>query len=66
MGSAIAFISAGKVLWMVALPMALGNVVGSYIGSHFAIKGGEEFIKKVLIYVLVFMLGANILKLIFA
>jgi len=64
-GSAIAFLAAGKVLWMVALPMAIGNVLGSYIGSHFAIKGGEEFIKKVLIYVLVFMLGANILKLTF-
>jgi len=66
LGSAIAFIAAGKVIWMVALPMALGNIVGSYIGSHFAIKGGEEFIKKVLIYVLVFMLAANILKLIFS
>jgi len=64
-GSAIAFMAAGKVIWMIALPMALGNVIGSYIGSHFAIKGGEEFIKKVLIYVLVFMLAANILKLIF-
>ncbi len=61
-GSAIAFILAGKVLWIVALPMALGNVIGSYIGSHYAIKGGEEFIKKVLISVLIFMLIANILK----
>lgn len=64
-GSAIAFIAAGKVLWMVALPMAASNMLGSYVGSHYAIKGGEAFIKKVLIYVLVFMLGANILKLIF-
>ena len=62
LGSAIAFLMAGKVIWMVALPMAIANVLGSYVGSHYAIKGGEQFIKKVLIYVLVFMLIANILK----
>ena len=66
LGSAIAFVMAGKVLWMVAIPMALANMLGSYVGSHYAIKGGEAFIKKILIFVLVFMLGANILKIIFS
>lgn len=65
LGSAIAFVMAGKVLWMIAIPMAIANMAGSWTGSHFAIKGGEVFIKKVLIYVLVFMLLANILKIIF-
>jgi len=65
-GSAIAFLMAGKVVWIVAIPMAVANVLGSYVGSHYAIKGGEAFIKKVLIFVLVFMLGANILKIIFS
>ena len=64
-GSAIAFMFAGKVLWSIALPMALANMIGSYIGSHYAVKGGEKFIKKVLIFVLVFMLLANIIKIIF-
>lgn len=63
-GSAIAFVMAGKVLWIVALPMALANVAGSYVGSHYAIKGGEEFIKKVLIFVLVMMLLGNIIKMV--
>lgn len=65
-GSAIAFVLAGKVLWMIAIPMAIANMAGSYVGSHYAIKGGEVFIKKVLIFVLVFMLIANILKIIFS
>ena len=65
LGSAIAFVMAGKVLWMIAIPMAISNMLGSYVGSHYAIKGGEAFIKKILIFVLVFMLGANILKIIF-
>lgn len=64
-GSAIAFVSAGKVLWMIAIPMALANMTGSYIGSHYAVKGGEKFIKKVLIFVLIFMLLANIIKIAF-
>jgi len=64
LGSAIAFVAAGKVLWMIALPMALANMAGSWTGSHYAIKGGEKFIKKVLIIVLVFMLLANLIKII--
>ena len=63
-GSAIAFLLAGKVLWMIAIPMAIANMAGSWTGSHYAIKGGEDFIKKVLIFVLVFMLLANIIKII--
>lgn len=64
LGSAIAFIMAGKVLWGVAIVLGLANVAGSYVGSHYAIKGGEEFIKKILIFVLVFMLLANIVKMV--
>lgn len=63
-GSAIAFVMAGKVLWMIAIPMAIANMLGSYVGTHFAIKGGEVFIKKVLIFVLIFMLLANIIKIV--
>jgi uncharacterized protein len=64
LGSAIAFVMAGKVLWGVAIVLGLANVAGSYVGSHYAIKGGEEFIKKILIFVLVFMLLANIVKMV--
>ena len=64
LGPAIPFVYAGKVLWMIAIPMAIANMAGSYVGTHFAIKGGESFIKKVLIFVLVFMLLANIIKII--
>lgn len=63
-GSAIAFVFAGKVLWGIAIVLGLANIAGSYVGSHYAIKGGEEFIKKVLVFVLVFMLVANIVKII--
>ncbi|WP_320033734.1 TSUP family transporter [Halarcobacter sp.] len=64
-GSVVAFFFAGKILWLVAIPMGIANICGSYVGSHYAIKGGEAFIKKVLITVLVAMLFANIYKMIF-
>lgn len=64
-GSVVAFFMAGKILFIVAIPMGLANVVGSYVGSHYAIKGGEEFVKKVLIFVLIMMLVGNIIKIAF-
>ncbi len=63
-GSVLAFFFAAKILWLAAIPMGLANIAGSYVGSHYAIKGGEAFIKKVLVFVLVFMLLANIIKII--
>ena len=62
LGAAIAFLLAGKVIWMIALPMAGASAFGGWLGGKSAITGGEDFIRKVLISVLVFMLLANIAK----
>ena len=62
LGSAIAFLIAGKVIWMIALPMAGSSALGGWLGGKSAITGGADFIRKVLISVLVFMLLANIAK----
>ena len=64
-GAAIAFILAGKVVWSIALPMLVASGLGGWLGSHSAIKGGESFIRKVLIIVLTIMLIANIYKIFF-
>ena len=64
LGSAIAFLIAGKVIWMIALPMAASSALGGWLGGKSAITGGEDFIRKVLIGVLVFMLLANIAKMV--
>ena len=63
-GAAIAFLLAGKVIWALAVPMLLANAAGAWVGSHFAIKNGDGFIRKMLIIVLVVMLTANVIKLI--
>jgi uncharacterized membrane protein YfcA len=61
-GAAIAFLIAGKVVWLVAVPMLIANAIGAWVGTHYAIKGGTKFIRKILIFVLFFMLIANIIK----
>jgi uncharacterized membrane protein YfcA len=63
-GAAIAFLLAGKVIWALAVPMLLANAAGAWVGSHFAIKNGDSFIRKMLVIVLVVMLVANVIKLI--
>ena len=64
-GAAIAFILAGKVIWSIAIPMLIASSAGGWLGSHSAIKGGEVFIRKLLITVLTIMLVANLYKMFF-
>lgn len=61
-GAGIAFILAGKVIWSIAIPMLVASSVGGWLGSHSAIKGGEVFIRRLLIIVLTIMLVANLYK----
>ena len=35
----------GFVIWALAVPLIIGNMIGSYIGSHIAIKKGQGFIR---------------------
>ncbi len=35
----------GTVLWQVALPMAVGQLAGGFLGAHLAVKGGERAIR---------------------
>ncbi|MCF6190711.1 MAG: TSUP family transporter [Cocleimonas sp.] len=64
-GAAIAFLLAEKVIWTIAIPMLLASSVGGWLGSHSAIKGGDKFIRRLLVFVLVLMLAANLYKMIF-
>lgn len=63
-GALLAFVSVNAVVWSVAIPMLIANMIGGYVGSHYAIKNGEQFIKKMMLFVLFIILVANIIKLI--
>ena len=47
------YIMAGKVLWAIAIPAAVANTLGNYIGSSYALKNGGKAVKKMLIVVLI-------------
>ena len=61
-GAGIAFLMAGKVIWSIAIPMIAASSVGGWLGGHSAITGGEGFIRRLLVIVLVLMLVANVYK----
>lgn len=52
-GSLILFISKGKILWVMAIPMAFCNGLGGWIGARLAIKRGNQFIRVFFLIVVV-------------
>ena len=45
LGSITLFLLKGKIIWLVALPMAVSNALGSIIGANLAIAKGNKFIR---------------------
>lgn len=48
-GALIAFLLNGKVLFMLALPMAVASMAGNWVGSRMAIKAGPGMVRKFLL-----------------
>jgi uncharacterized membrane protein YfcA len=44
-GSITLFVMKGKIIWSIAIPMALCNVTGSWLGTRLAISKGNGFIR---------------------
>ena len=59
--SLIVFIIGGQILWFVGAVMAVGQVLGGYVGSNMVIKKEVKFVRKILLVVV----GATILKLLY-
>jgi uncharacterized protein len=45
LGSICLFMAKGKIIWAIALPMAVCNAIGGWLGSGLAIRKGNEFIR---------------------
>jgi uncharacterized membrane protein YfcA len=41
----IFFVAKGAVVWGVAIPLAAANMLGSYAGSHLALRKGSKFVR---------------------
>jgi uncharacterized protein len=52
-GSICLFMFKGKIIWAIAVPMAVCNAFGAYIGSKTAIKKGNAFIRVFFLIVVV-------------
>lgn len=39
------FAQAGTILWNIALPMAVGQLVGGLVGTHLALRGGARIVR---------------------
>ena len=56
-GSILLFIIKGKIIWAVAIPMALCNAAGGFTGAKLAINKGNKFIR---IFFLIIVVGTLI------
>lgn len=57
LGSLTLFISKGKILWIIAIPMAICNGIGGWLGARLAIRKGNSFIR---IFFLIVVIGTLI------
>ena len=57
LAAVVIFASRGTILWRVSLPMAAGQLIGGTIGAQLAIKGGNRFIRYVVLAVVVGLVG---------
>lgn len=58
----VTFLIAGKVIFTIGLPMAVGSMTGNFLGSHLAIKKGQRLIRIFLILALTALLISLIIK----
>lgn len=64
-GSIVLFAKSGHILYQYALPMAICNVAGSFIGARLAILKGNQFVRYVFLVVIaatLFKFGYDIIK----
>jgi hypothetical protein len=47
----------GFVVWVLAVPLIVGNMIGSWIGSHLAIRKGQRFVRYVFLGVVTALIG---------
>lgn len=57
LGALAYFIPAGLVWYSMALPMTVAMIAGSYVGSHLAMKGGNQWIRRLFLILVVSLLA---------
>lgn len=60
----ISYIMKGSIIYTIAVPASISNILGSYIGAHLAVKNGKCLVRRVLYVVIAVLLGQAVFKLI--
>lgn len=55
LSSLLVFIFSGKVNWILGFTLAIGNGIGAYLGSNFAVAKGDKWIKVILVVTVLIM-----------
>ena len=65
LAAVLLFASRGVVIWSVALPMALAQALGAFLGAHATLRGGEKLVRPMVLIVvaaLVIKLAAELIQ----
>lgn len=60
----VTYIVQGSIIYAIAIPASISNIIGSYIGAHLAVKNGKRLVRWVVYGVIVVLLGQAFFKLI--
>ena len=66
LGALAYFIPAGLVRYSLALPMVVAMIAGSYAGSHLAMKGGNSWIRRLFLVLVISLLAKLVFDLVAA
>ena len=64
-GALVAFLIAGKVVYEIAIPLVISNIIGNHVGSSFALKRGAETVRKVLVFSMLVLFMSVLVKYMF-
>ena len=53
----VAFAALGKICWRLALPMAVGQIIGGYLGAHATIRSGRNLVRVAVVVVSIALIG---------
>ncbi len=57
------YVATGSIMYEIAIPASIANILGSYIGAHLAVKKGKGLVRWILYLVIVVLIGQSVLKL---
>ncbi len=61
-GAFVAFILAGKIAFLIGIPLIIGSLIGNHTGSKLAINRGDSVVKSVLVITVLLMLATLVMK----